>query len=52
MAKKVGILLVVAFAAFYLLTQPAQAADAVQGAVGLVGDAFGQIQAFLSALFD
>lgn len=49
--KKVLVGLVIAFAAFYLLTQPAGAADAIKGAASAVGDAFESIIAFLTALF-
>lgn len=43
--------LVIAFAAFYLLSQPAGAADAVKGAASAVGVAFESIIKFISALF-
>jgi hypothetical protein len=49
--KKLGIGLVVAFAAFYLLTQPVGAAEAIRGAASAVGDAFESIIAFITALF-
>jgi hypothetical protein len=49
--KKVLVGLVIAFAAFYLLTQPVAAAEAIKGATGAVGDAFGSIINFLTALF-
>lgn len=42
---------VVAFAGFYLFTQPANAADAVGGAFATVGDAFESVITFLNALF-
>ena len=51
MPKKLLIWLVIAFAAFYLLTQPEGAANAVGGAFSAVGDAFGSVITFLSALF-
>ena len=41
----------VAFALFYLLTQPHAAADAVRGAGGVVGNAFDAVISFFSALF-
>jgi len=41
---------VVAFALFYLLTQPADAAGVVKGAGGVVGDAFNAVIAFFNAL--
>jgi hypothetical protein len=50
-AKKGLALVVVAFAAFYLLTQPESAAEAVRGAVGAVMEAFEQIVRFVSRLF-
>ncbi|MBA3310622.1 MAG: hypothetical protein H0U28_11320 [Nocardioidaceae bacterium] len=50
-ARKGLALLVLAFAAFYLLTQPENAADAIKGAVGAVGDGFEQVVRFLSELF-
>jgi multisubunit Na+/H+ antiporter MnhE subunit len=43
--------LVVAFALFYLLSQPQGAADAVRGAAAAVGMAFENIIEFISALF-
>ena len=50
MLKKVLLLLVVGFAAFYLLTRPEGAANAVEGAtVGVVG-AFESIARFLTSL--
>ena len=49
--KKVLVGLVVAFAAFYLITQPADAADAIKGAASAVGVAFESIIEFLTALF-
>jgi hypothetical protein len=51
MPKKLLIWLVIAFAAFYLFTQPEGAANAVGGAFSAVGDAFGSVITFLSALF-
>jgi hypothetical protein len=47
--KGLGVL-VVAFAAFYLLTQPEAAAHAIQGAFGAVKDGIGQLFRFFSAL--
>ena len=41
----------VAFALFYLLTQPQSAAGAVRGAGGVVGSAFDAVITFISALF-
>ncbi len=40
MPKKLLIWTVIAFAAFYLFTQPTSAAGAVRGAAGAVGEAF------------
>lgn len=51
MAKKVLLLLAVAFAAFYLFTRPEGAAVAVQSAAGGLGQVFEQVQRFVSALF-
>ncbi|HEY3004119.1 MAG TPA: hypothetical protein VGJ44_17365 [Kribbellaceae bacterium] len=51
MPKKLLIWTVIAFAAFYLFTQPQNAASAVRGAAGGVGDAFGAIIQFISAVF-
>ena len=44
-------LLVLAFAVFYLLTQPQAAADAVRGAASAVASAFDAIIRFVGALF-
>jgi|KBSMisStaDraftv2_1062788.scaffolds.fasta_scaffold2738029_1 hypothetical protein len=49
--KKFVIVVLIAFAVFYMMTQPTQAADAVRGAVSIVGDAFESLIAFISALF-
>jgi hypothetical protein len=51
MPKKLLIWSVIAFAAFYLFTQPANAANAVGGAFSAVGDAFSSVITFLTALF-
>ncbi|MEP7088916.1 MAG: hypothetical protein ABI776_02315 [Nocardioidaceae bacterium] len=50
MRKMLGVV-VLAFAVYYLLTQPAAAADVVRGAVAVVGNAFNAVVKFLSALF-
>jgi hypothetical protein len=50
-AKKGLALLVAGFAAFYLLSQPESAADAVRGAVGAVMEGFEQIVRFITRLF-
>lgn len=49
--RKVVLLVVIAFAAFYLLTQPEAAADAVRNAVGAVFEGFEQLIRFVSRLF-
>lgn len=46
--KKFAIAAVVAFAAFYLLTKPAQAAQAVSGLAAGVVNAAGQLSVFLT----
>jgi hypothetical protein len=50
MKKLLGVV-VIAFAVFYLFTEPKQAADVVRGAVTLLGDGFDRVVAFLTALF-
>ena len=49
--RKLLVGVVVAFAAFYLLSQPAGAADAVRGAALAVGVAFNSVIEFATALF-
>ncbi len=49
--RKLGIGLVVAFALFYLVTQPEGAAQAVRGAADAVMVAFNSIIEFITALF-
>jgi hypothetical protein len=49
MKKLLGVA-AIAFALFYLLTQPQAAADAVRGAIGVIGDAFNALVTFVSAL--
>jgi hypothetical protein len=49
--KKVIAVVVIAFAAFYVFTQPEAAADAVRGAVEAVFDAFEQLTRFVTRLF-
>lgn len=44
--------LAIAFAAFYVFTQPRGAADTVGGAFSVVGDAFTSGVTFLDALFN
>jgi hypothetical protein len=50
MKKLLGVV-VIAFAVFYLFSQPHAAADAVRGALGVVKDAFDALITFISALF-
>lgn len=50
MKKLVGVVLI-AFALFFLLTQPQSAAEVVKGAGGVVQDAFNAAITFISALF-
>ena len=49
--KKVLGVVAIAFAVFYLVSEPTNAADAVRGAVGIVGDAFQAFVTFATALF-
>jgi hypothetical protein len=49
--RKLAIGLVVAFALFYLISQPRDAAEAVRGAAGAVIIAFESVVEFISALF-
>jgi len=49
MKKLVGAILV-AFALFYLLTQPQSAAEVVRGAGSVLLDAFNSVITFISAL--
>jgi len=48
--KRIVVVLVIAFAAFYLITRPHDAANAVQGAVGAVWGAGVAVVDFLTAL--
>jgi hypothetical protein len=52
MAKKALMLLVVAFAIFFLLARPSSAADAVETLGGMAGEAFHQVARFFTALID
>lgn len=52
MLKKLLAVLVVGFAIYYLLTAPAAAADAVDGAFSAVIEAFGNVGVFVQELFD
>ncbi len=49
--RKLLVGLVVAFALFYLFTQPQGAADAVKGAAAAVVVAFNSVIEFITALF-
>lgn len=49
--RKLVTILVLAFVVFYLFTQPRASADAVRNAVGVVGQGFDALVAFLTALF-
>jgi hypothetical protein len=49
--KKVIAVIVIAFSAFYVFTQPEAAADAVRGAVEAVLNALEQLTRFVTALF-
>jgi hypothetical protein len=51
MPKKLLTWFVIAFVAFYLFTEPQNAADAVRGAFSAVGDAFGSLVTFFTSLF-
>jgi hypothetical protein len=49
--RKLLIIVAVAFAAWYLFTQPQQSANVVQNALALVTNAFDAVITFLTALF-
>lgn len=51
MVKKTLIWLAIAFAVFYLISQPNSAASAIKGAASGVGAAFTSIITFFTALF-
>ncbi len=51
-AKKGVTFLVLAFAVFYLLSQPENAANAIKGAGEAVANGFEQLMRFLSTLAD
>jgi hypothetical protein len=51
MKKLLGVA-AIAFALFYVLTQPTAAADAVRNGISIVGDAFDALVAFATALFN
>lgn len=48
--KKLGIWVGIAFVVFYLITQPTNAADAVNGAVGWVQSAANSLSTFVASL--
>lgn len=50
--KKVVTWLVIAFVAFYLITNPEEAAGAVRGAGGLIGDGFEALIRFFTTVFE
>lgn len=49
--KKVLTVLAVAFAAYYLLTAPSSAADAVSGALSALASGFNAVITFFTELF-
>ena len=51
MVKKTLFWLVIAFAVFYLISQPSSAAGAIKGAASGVGAAFTSIITFFTTLF-
>ncbi|MEI3847493.1 MULTISPECIES: hypothetical protein [unclassified Microbacterium] len=50
LVKRIVLLLVIAFAVFYLITRPQDAANAVQGAIGAVWGAGAAVVDFFVAL--
>jgi hypothetical protein len=50
LVKRIAFVLVIAFAVFYLVTRPQDAANAVQGAVGAVWGAGVAVTEFFGAL--
>lgn len=50
LVKRIVVVLVIAFAAFYLITRPQDAANAVQGAIGAVWGAGTAVVDFFMAL--
>ncbi|MFY0406174.1 hypothetical protein [Solicola sp. PLA-1-18] len=50
MVKKIALLIVIAFAVYYLLTSPGSAADSVRGAFDAVIEGFGQLRLFFERL--
>lgn len=50
LVKRIVLVLVIAFAAFYLITRPQDAANAVQGAIGAVWGAGVAVVDFFVAL--
>lgn len=51
MVKKILIWVVIAFAVFYLISQPSSAAGAIKGAAAGVETAFNSIITFFTSLF-
>lgn len=49
--RKLLVVIVVAFAAFYLFTEPQASADVVRNAVGVLGQGAKAVVTFLTALF-
>lgn len=50
--RKVLLVVVIVFAGFFLMTQPAAAADVVRGVADAIGNVFQTVIEFLNALFD
>jgi hypothetical protein len=48
--KKIGIFLGIAFAAYYLISQPQESAGLVRDALGGIGDAAGKLAEFVRSL--
>jgi len=48
--KRLVTVVVIAFAVFYMMSQPTNAAEAVRGAVAVVGDIFDSFVRFITAL--
>lgn len=50
-AKKIVTWLAIAFVAFYLITRPEDAADAIRGIAGFFGNAFESLIRFVTSTF-
>jgi hypothetical protein len=50
-AKKIGIIVGVAFALFFVISQPQNSADLVLNILTILGDAAASVVAFIQALF-